>query len=512
MVRLLGYNSQAALEEECPREISKTPSPMGENGWLIRFFDSSFFCEWIAVSYLYKHDHQGVRDYLCNKMYMLPLSGIEGYLFQLCYMMVYKTSAALEKFMMDGCSKSLKIALKVHWFLQAEAEESDDAKELNRLLEKCQLAALMGDWPPLVRPKKIETSPGSRNRMLNKLLSSRRLLNIKSSPPLQKVLSPGGAPNSVIEEAYKSIRESITFRRKEESRPRSGEEEKVDRKTGILQLGDEEGFFKRLFRDKVDDREKKEDREKLEEEEKVLPNVDEEESPDFFLFRRFLRVHPEDDDKASAEATTLNNSESSPGTDGFFRRLFKDRNLEDDDKAVTEGTTLSSSESSPGTDGFFKRLFKDRNLEDSKVFSLRREDGISPSNLLKKLFKDKTDDVSSTTAEDQSKAGSDDLSGQQKEACGKESQLSVKNEPKEEKKAFDVDTRLIEAMNGCVLAEVDSRAAYEDSLQSCPDHRPSETSANTANGMSFVSVFQFLRRLSPAYCSLHCYGSLIVTC
>ncbi|MCO5573599.1 hypothetical protein L7F22_027371 [Adiantum nelumboides] len=387
--------------------------------------------------------------------------------------------------MMDGCSKSLKIALKVHWFLQAEAEESDDAKELNRLLEKCQLAALMGDWPPLVRPKKIETSPGSRNRMLNKLLSSRRLLNITSSPPLQKVLSPGGAPNSVIEEAYKSIRESITFRRKEESRPRSGEEEKVDRKTGILQLGDEEGFFKRLFRDKVDDREKKEDREKLEEEEKVLPNVDEEESPDFFLFRRFLRVHPEDDDKAFAEATTLNNSESSPGTDGFFRRLFKDRNLEDDDKPVTEGTTLSSSESSPGTDGFFKRLFKDRNLEDSKVFSLRREDGISPSNLLKKLFKDKTDDVSSTTAEDQSKAGSDDLSGQQKEACGKESQLSVKNEPKEEKKAFDVDTRLIEAMNGCVLAEVDSRAAYEDSLQSCPDHRPSETSANTANGMSF---------------------------
>ncbi|KAI5075146.1 hypothetical protein GOP47_0009222 [Adiantum capillus-veneris] len=541
MVRLLGYTSPAALEEECPREISKTPSPMGENGWLIRFFDSSFFCEWIAVSYLYKHDHQGVRDYLCNKMYTLPLSGVESYLFQLCYMMVYKTSAALEKFMMDGCSRSLKIALKVHWFLQAEVEESDDAKELNRLLEKCQMAALMGDWPPLVRPKKIETSPGSKSRMLNKLLSSRRLLNLTGSPPLQKVLSPVGAPNSVIEEeavrspseetdsslkVFKKLMPGLMpgpkvhaimkkFQIKEDDetdRSNSGESEsffrrilrekddeekasrgeelaasesffkrmfkdkaETDEKIGN-KLGEDEGFFKRLFRDKVDDREKKEDREKLEEEEKVLPNVDDEESPEFFLFRRFLRVHPEDDDKAATEPATVNISEGSPGTDGFF-----------------------------------KRLFKDRSLEESKVFSLRREDGMSPSNLLKKLFKDKTDDLSSTAAEDHTKAGPDNLSTQQKEACGKESQSSVKNEPKEEKKALDVDTRLIEAMNGCVLAEVDSKAGFGDNLQSSPDHRPSETSANTANGMSFKrpgSPKQRIERLAakpplPKYSSFH---------
>lgn len=50
MVRLLGLNRV----DESPREITRTnlTSETGENGWLIRFFDSSFFCEWIAVSYL----------------------------------------------------------------------------------------------------------------------------------------------------------------------------------------------------------------------------------------------------------------------------------------------------------------------------------------------------------------------------------------------------------------------------------------------------------------------------
>eukprot|EP00250_Pteridium_aquilinum_P015981 c22872_g1_i3 orf=1049-4555(+) len=513
MVRLLGYNSQSGLEEECPREISKTPSAMGENGWLIRFFDSSFFCEWIAVSYLFKHDHQGVRDYLCNKMYTLPLSGIESYLFQLCFMMVYKSSAALEKFMMDGCSRSLKIALKVHWFLQAEAEDADDAKEFKRLSERCQMAALMGDWPPLVRPKKIETSPGSKNRML-KLLSSRRLLNLTGSPPLQKVLSPVGVPTSVIEEetvrspsddtdsSLKVLKklmpgpkvhaimkkfqikedddtdrssngESDSFFRRilrekddEDKAVRSDElansesffrrmfKDKVetDEKMGN-KIGEDEGFFKRLFRDKGDDRDKKDDKEKLDEEEKGLSNVDEEESPDFFLFRKFLRVHPEEEDKVGS--------------------------------ALPETATLNTSENSPGTDGFFKRLFKDRNLEESKFFNLRREDGMSPSSILKKLFKDKTDDSGSTAVEDHMKAGADNLSGSQKEAC-KETHSSVKNFSNEERKLFDVDTRLTDAMIGCVLAETDPMSGCEENSHSYPDRKSSEMGASTANG-SFLN-------------------------
>ncbi|KAH7415708.1 hypothetical protein KP509_14G057500 [Ceratopteris richardii] len=508
MVRLLGYNSQEVSEDECPREIPKTPSPMGD-GWLVRFFDSSFFCEWIAVSYLYKNEHSGVRDYLCNKMYTLPLSGIESYLFQLCYMMVYKSSAALEKFMVDSCSRSLKIALKVHWFLQAEAEEADDAKEFSRLLEKCQMAALTGDWPPLIRPKKMETSPGSKSRMLNKILSSRRLLNLTGSPPLQKVLSPVGAHTSVIEEeairspsedsdsslkVFKKLMpgpkvhaimkkfqikeddetdrstsgESESFfrrilREKDDDEKTSKNEElansesffrrmfkdksEIEEKVGN-KIVEDEGFFKRLFRDKVDDRDKKDDRDKLnEEEEKGLANTDEEESPDFSLFRRFLRIHPEDDDK--------------PGT---------------------VPVPLNTIESSPVMDGFFKRLFKDRNLEESKNLSSRKEDGMSPSNLLKKFFKEKTDELSSVTAEDHTKVGPDHGSNPLKEAS-KEPQYIVKNDPKEEKKVTAVDARLIDAMNGCVLAEINTRTVSEDNEPSDSCHRSTEMLSNTVNGI-----------------------------
>jgi hypothetical protein len=49
--------------------------PVGSSGLLVRFFDSAFFREWIAVSYLYKHDHDGVRDYLykhCIHWFLIP--------------------------------------------------------------------------------------------------------------------------------------------------------------------------------------------------------------------------------------------------------------------------------------------------------------------------------------------------------------------------------------------------------------------------------------------------------
>ena len=189
MVRLLGLTRGDAFES--PREITSRANPAsesGENGWLIRFFDSAFFCEWIAVSYLYKHEHSGVRDYLCNRMYTLPLSGVESYLFQICYMMVHKPSPSLDKFVIDICSKSLKIALKVHWFLLAELEDSDDNEGISRIQEKCQIAAtLMGEWPPLIRPQSESSSPGSKNQVLNKILSSKqRLLSLTSSSPTRR--------------------------------------------------------------------------------------------------------------------------------------------------------------------------------------------------------------------------------------------------------------------------------------------------------------------------------------
>lgn len=188
VVRILGLTR---AEEESPREITRNnllSESGGESGWLIRFFDSAFFCEWIAVSYLYKHDHPGVRDYLCNRMYTLPLSGIESYLFQICYMLVHKPSPSLDKFVIDICSKSLKIALKVQWFLMAELEDADDNEGISRIQEKCQIAAtIMGEWTPLIKPHTEPTNNIGKNQVLTRLLSSKqRLLSLATSPPPQK--------------------------------------------------------------------------------------------------------------------------------------------------------------------------------------------------------------------------------------------------------------------------------------------------------------------------------------
>ncbi|KAK9167145.1 hypothetical protein Scep_002336 [Stephania cephalantha] len=373
MARLLGLSRG---ELELPREITKTnlSSESGDSGWLIRFFDSAFFCEWIAVSYLYKHDHSGVRDYLCNRMYTLPLSGIESYLFQICYMMVHKPSPSLDKFVIDVCSKSLQIALKVQWFLMAELEDSDDNEGISRIQEKCQIAAtLMGEWPPLIQPPNSASIPGSKNQVLNKLLSSKqRLLSLTSSPPPQRSLSsPSSGTGSKLlqEEGNKltpdenkifkkfipgpKVRDALLFRKSVEKDDEDSEKD---------------GFFKRLMRDSKDD------------EEEVLSS-----SSDGF-FKKLFR-----DSKGDAEEKAVSKSTEYEEKEGFFRRLLKES--KDDDEEL-----ISSS------DGFFKRLFRDsKNDSEEKTCRKSVEDDEKEGffrKFFKEKFEDKKDGIDRTNEED----------------------------------------------------------------------------------------------------------------
>ncbi|KAL2638918.1 hypothetical protein AAZV13_06G139700 [Glycine max] len=365
MVRLLGL-TRGEVDE--PREIasrSNLTSESSENGWLIRFFDSSFFCEWIAVSYLYKHDHAGVRDYLCNRMYTLPLQGIESYLFQVCYLMIHKPSPSLDKFVIDICSKSLKIALKVNWFLLAELEDSDDNEGISRVQEKCQIAAtLMGEWHPLIRPQSAPACPGGKNLVLNRILSSKqRLLSLTSSPPAQRSLSfspssgnnfqEDGSPQSPEEnKLFKKfmpgpkVRDALLFRKSVEKDDDDDSEK--------------DGFFKRLLRDSKGDDELGQ---------KIR---------DPFLFRKSSEKYDEDSEKDNFLKRLLRDGEESE-KDGFFRRFLRDCKAEDEDLA-------SSSE------GFFKRLFRDRkNDSDDKTNSKTMEDE-EKEGFFRKFFREKLED------------------------------------------------------------------------------------------------------------------------
>ncbi|KAL9340261.1 hypothetical protein Peur_066480 [Populus x canadensis] len=389
MVRLLGLNRGES--DDSPREITSRTTPLtsesGESGWLIRFFDSSFFCEWIAVSYLYKHDHAGVRDYLCNRMYTLPLSGIESYLFQICYMMIHKPSPSLDRFVIDMCSKSLLIALKVHWFLLAELEDSDDNDGISRIQEKCQIAAtLMGEWPPLLRPRNESSSPGSKNQVLNRILSSKqKLLSLASSPPLQKSTQLSG--NSLQEDGTGSqlspdenkifkkfipgpkVRDALLFRKsvdKDDTKARDAllfrkSVDKDDTKARDALLfrksvdkdedeGGKDGFFKRLLRDSS----------RREDEELTT-------SSDGFFKRLRDSIKSEDEELTSS-------------SDGFFKRLLRDNSRVEDEEVMSS------------SDGFFKKLFRDSKSDgDEKLVSKSAEDD-EKEGFLKRFFKEKFED------------------------------------------------------------------------------------------------------------------------
>ncbi|KAL9257749.1 Phosphatidylinositol 4-kinase beta 1-like protein [Drosera capensis] len=382
MVRLLGLTIGESFEP--PRDVSGKNEGIGSNGWLIRFFDSAFFCEWIAVSYLYKHEHPGVRDYLCNRMYTLPLSGIESYLFQVCYMMVHKPSPSLDRFVIDICSKSLKIALKVHWILMAEIEDSDDNEGISRIQEKCQIAAtLSGEWPPLIKPPGEPAGSGSKNQVLSRILSSKqRLLSLASSPPTQwsLSLSPSAGPN-VVEEGRKASPDDNKIFKKFMPGPKVRDALRFTKSMEKdAEESDKDGFFKRLLRDSKD------------EDAELTSSTDS-------FFKRLFR-----DSRGDSEEISVSRSLEDDEKDSLFRKFFKDKSeekrelnerKEEEDKGGSSQKSIEDEEK----EGFFKKIFKEK-VEDKKDGNVRTDvmdrGGSSKSSVdyeeegfFKKMFKEK---------------------------------------------------------------------------------------------------------------------------
>ncbi|WOL02362.1 phosphatidylinositol 4-kinase beta 1 isoform X2 [Canna indica] len=442
MVRLLGLRSFSL--DPSPREITRTrpvdgqTSGGGENGWLIRFFDSAFFCEWIAVSYLYKHEHDGVRDYLCNRMYTLPLPGIESYLFQICYMLVHKPSPSLDRFVIDTCSKSLRIALKVQWFLMAELEDSEDNDGISQIQEKCQIAAtVMGEWPPLVRPPPPSTPSSPRsNPVLTRILSSKqKLMSFASSPtsgssPLVDESSRGNGgsdsnckvltsseENNLLKKLIPGpkVRDALFFRKSleknDEEREKDGFLKRLLRDSKDREEDtDKEGFFRRLLRDSKDDEgeltasSESFIKRLFRDKEEKLGEDDEKEG---FLRRIFkdkgdMKKDGGHDKNEGRENASENNEVDEK--ENLFHRLFKEKH---DDKKDGGHERNEEKEKAKGSlheeekEGFFRRIFKDKNdekkesgqdgdEEGEKVIKSCEED--DKDNFFRRLFKEKNEE------------------------------------------------------------------------------------------------------------------------
>lgn len=69
-----------------------------------------------SCRYLYKSNSPGVQDYLCNRLYGLPESGVERYLSQICQLVISRPFGSLERVLVALCASSLRIAVKVLCF------------------------------------------------------------------------------------------------------------------------------------------------------------------------------------------------------------------------------------------------------------------------------------------------------------------------------------------------------------------------------------------------------------
>ena len=127
------------------------PPPDGKPDLLVQFFDSEFFDEWIAISYLWRTRSEGVIDYLCNKMYSLPDDKVERYLSQLIMLQILRPNPSVERTIIDFCGRSSRLGTQVVWLLSAAAGDSKNPKLIMELKHKCTNASMNGTWLPPFR-------------------------------------------------------------------------------------------------------------------------------------------------------------------------------------------------------------------------------------------------------------------------------------------------------------------------------------------------------------------------
>lgn len=82
-------------------------------GSLLKLFQSELFTLDMCLFYLDKKNEPGIHDYLVNRLYTYPDHQISFYIAEFCYMLIKRESISLERFLLDKCTKTLDIFLKV---------------------------------------------------------------------------------------------------------------------------------------------------------------------------------------------------------------------------------------------------------------------------------------------------------------------------------------------------------------------------------------------------------------
>jgi phosphatidylinositol 4-kinase B len=124
-----------------------TTGHQGKADLLLRFFDSEFFDEWIAISYLWRAKSELIVEYLCNKMLEFDDDRAERYLSQILTLLMQRKIPKLENVVIHYCTRSARLASKTVWLLQAAAGDVKYPKPLLKLKSRCYKAAIeSGTW------------------------------------------------------------------------------------------------------------------------------------------------------------------------------------------------------------------------------------------------------------------------------------------------------------------------------------------------------------------------------
>ena len=161
---------------------AQPPPPDGKTDVLLRFFDSEFFDEWVAISYLWRTTNEGVIDYLCNRMYSLSDERIERYLSQIITLQIQRPNASLERTIVGFCKRSIRLGAQTCWLLAAASGDSKRPKPILELRHRCEVAAMNGKWlppfralsPMLDHPPMLDADEGAREPESSEKGSGRR--------------------------------------------------------------------------------------------------------------------------------------------------------------------------------------------------------------------------------------------------------------------------------------------------------------------------------------------------
>ncbi|KAL7753394.1 Phosphatidylinositol 4-kinase pik1alpha (PI4-kinase)(PtdIns-4-kinase) [Sorochytrium milnesiophthora] len=212
-----------------------------QNSWLLRFFKSEFFNEWMAVYYLFKYpDSVGIQHYLCNEMKKFPLAVMEEFLPQFAHMLVVRPDlVALEAFIVDRCQYSSHFALLTLWYFHSylvdlmEHPQSASFKLCRRIVDEVQsvvarkdpeedealaaAATATADDESAAAAKKGSATPVARQTIASALVSLGCMLAGPGAPGLataagRLAIEHGTLSSSVADESFVDMDADATER------------------------------------------------------------------------------------------------------------------------------------------------------------------------------------------------------------------------------------------------------------------------------------------------------------